>query len=47
MEDPHASTFARLIEVYLYLSNPQFSNPQLWLEATLLPYAGYDHILSK
>jgi len=29
------------------LSNPQFSNLHLWLEATRLPYAGYDHILSK
>ena len=31
----------------LRLSDPQFSNLHLWLEATYLPYAGYDHILSK
>lgn len=32
---------------YPRLSGPQFSNLHLWLEATRLPYAGYDHILSK
>ena len=29
------------------MSGPQFLNLHLWLEATRLPYAGYDHILSK
>ena len=32
---------------YLRLSDPQFPNLHLWLEATRLPYPGYDHILSK
>lgn len=32
---------------YLRLSAPQFPNIHLWLEATRLPYAGYDHALSK
>ena len=32
---------------YLRLSDPQFPNLHLWFEATCLPYAGYDHILSK
>ena len=31
----------------LRLSDPQFSNPHLWLESTHLPYPGWDHILSK
>lgn len=41
------SSIARFMGGYLYLSDPQFSNLHLWLEATRLPYAGYDHILSK
>ena len=32
---------------HLCLSDPQFSNPHLWLENSRLPYPGYDHILSK
>ena len=32
---------------HLCLSDPQFFNLHLWLEPTRLPYAGYDHILSK
>ena len=32
---------------HLRLSAPQFPNIHLWLETTLLPYPGYDHILSK
>ena len=32
---------------HLRLSDTYFLNPHLWLEATLLPYAGYDLILSK
>ena len=32
---------------YLCLSDLQFLNPHLWLETIRLPYAGYDHILSK
>ena len=32
---------------YLCLSDAQFPNLHLWLESTRLPYAGYDHILSK
>lgn len=32
---------------YLRLSDIYFLNLHLWLETTRLPYAGYDHILSK
>lgn len=47
MESPPASSIARFMGGYLCLSDPQFSNLHLWLEATRLPYAGYDHTLSK
>ena len=47
IEDLHASSIARFIGGYLRLSAPQFLNPQLWLETTRLPYAGYDHTLAK
>lgn len=45
-----ASSIARSMLVlwrHLCLSDTRFSNLHLWLEATLLPYPGYDHILSK
>ena len=29
------------------MPDPHFLNLHLWLETTRLPYAGYDHILSK
>lgn len=32
---------------HLRLSDTQSPNLHLWIEATRLPYAGYDHILSK
>lgn len=47
MEDLLASSIAHLMGGYLRLSDPQFPNPHLWLEATRLPYAGYAPILSK
>lgn len=40
------SSIAHTIEVSP-LVRPVIPNPHLWLEATRLPYAGYDHILSK
>lgn len=46
MEHLPASAMLALRQ-YLRLSDPQFSNLHRWLEATRLPYAGYDHILSK
>ena len=47
MEYLPASSIARFMGGYLCLSDLQFLNPHLWLETIRLPYAGYDHILSK
>lgn len=46
MEYLPASSIAHSMEVSS-LVRPQFFNLHQWLEPTYLPYAGYDHILSK
>ena len=41
------SPIAHSIEISPACPTRNFSNLHLWLEPTRLPYAGYDHILSK